>query len=357
MCGTLKAGKYPRPSPCQPSADDPLPEKAASPPSAATAQSAEHRVHSHRRRACDPRNSGRLGARLRDLDRGDDAQPGRAQGDQQRHDLGRLRLQRSPARLRALVDHPPADRRGQHPRRRPQRHGRDRGLPLLQAPRCRLRRRHPRGDEEPREPQDRAGRIDDHAAARAGALHQGPDAQLQAQGARGEAGVGARGRASQALDPHVVPEQHPVRHGQRRDGRGHRGRGRDLLLQARQGPDARPGRAAGRPAAGALALQPVQEPPGCARPPQRGAARDGQEPLPHSGRGDRRDGQAARAPCRQQVLPPRRAVLLRLRLGPLDREVRLEHVPQGRAQGVHDDRPVAAAGRAPDDRERAQPTR
>src|SRR5436190_21899091 len=58
VCGTLKAGKYPRPSPCQPSADDPLPEKAASPPSAATAQSAEHRVHSHRRRACDPRNSG-----------------------------------------------------------------------------------------------------------------------------------------------------------------------------------------------------------------------------------------------------------------------------------------------------------
>ena len=68
-----------------------------------------------------------------------------------------------------------------------------------------------------------------------------------------------------------------------------------------------------------------------------------------------RSEQAARAARRQQVLPPLRAVLLRLRLRAPDREVRAEHLQARGPQGVHDDRPDAAAGSAPGDRGPAEP--
>ena len=52
------------------------------------------------------------------------------------------------------------------------------------------------GDQEPRVRQERAGRLDDHPAARACAVHQGPEARLRAQDPRGQAGLRARGRST-----------------------------------------------------------------------------------------------------------------------------------------------------------------
>ena len=112
-----------------------------------------------------------------------------------------------------------------------------------------------------------------------------PGAQLRAQDPRGEAGAGARGRASrpgrQELDPARVPELGPVR-----DERGphvdrHRGRGDHVLLEARAQPRAARVGAARRPPAGALAVQPVPEPDRGARAAQRGAAQDGRQRVHH----------------------------------------------------------------------------
>ena len=91
------------------------------------------------------------------------------------------------------------------------------------------------GVQEPRVRQDRAGRLDDHPAARARALHQGPEAQLHPQDPRGQAGLRARGRALEDVDPPQLPELSPVRDGGRPHGDRRRGRGGHVLRQARQG--------------------------------------------------------------------------------------------------------------------------
>ena len=93
-----------------------------------------------------------------------------------------------------------------------------------------------RRHQEPRVRQDRAGRLDDHPAARARALHQGPEAQLRAQDPRGQARLRARGQALEDLDPPQLPERGAVRHGRRPHRDRRRGRRRHLLQQARQEP-------------------------------------------------------------------------------------------------------------------------
>ena len=124
--------------------------------------------------------------------------------------------------------------------------------------------------------QDGAGRLDADDAARPQHLHRRRAQQeLQAQDPRGQAGRGARERSrsqGQELDPHQVPELGPLRHGRRPD-RGRRRRPpRACSSTSRPArPHAARGRAAGRPAPGALELQPVPRPAGRLRPPRRRA--------------------------------------------------------------------------------------
>ena len=204
------------------------------------------RLHRQRRR---------VGARHRGAEAG---RPGRH--------VGRLRRRRQDA----PGLHPGRHAAHARPRRRdapvrPRRDRRDRGPPLLQARRRRLRGHRPRGDQERVERRDRPGRLDADDAARPQPLQREPRAQrhrrVQAQDPRGEARLRARGpppRAPrQALDPHAVPEQRAVRHRRRPDGRRHPVGLARLLRQAREPPHAAGGRAARRPAAGALGLQPV----------------------------------------------------------------------------------------------------
>ena len=102
--------------------------------------------------------------------------------------------------------------------------------------------------------QGRAGRLDDHAAARAQPLHLAR-AHLHAQAARGVPRGEARRQVVEAEDPDGVPEPDLLRQpGVRR-----RGRVADVLLEAGEEADARTGGAARRPAAGALELRPVRE--------------------------------------------------------------------------------------------------
>ena len=93
--------------------------------------------------------------------------------------------------------------------------------------------------------QDRPGRLDDHDAARALALHL-QRAHLHAQDPRGQARRGARGRALEGVDPREVPRLDPLRHGRRPVRDRHQGRGEDLLLQGAQGRHAARGGAARR---------------------------------------------------------------------------------------------------------------
>ena len=178
------------------------------------------------------------------------------------------------------------------------------------------------GHQEPRVGRDGAGRLDDHPAARARALHQGPAAQLRPQDPRGQAGLRARGEALQDLDPARVPQLGALRHGQRPHRDRRRGGGGDLLRQARQGPRAARVRAAGRPAPGALAVQPVPQRPGRDRAPQRRAPEDVRERLHHALRVRRGGQQGPRPQARPALRAAPRALLLRLRAGEADRAVR-----------------------------------
>src|SRR5438477_632014 len=64
----------------------------------------------------------------------------------------------------------------------------------------------------------------------------------------------------EGVDPPRVPERRAVRDRGRQDRDRGRGRRTDVLLEAREGPDARPGRVDRRSPTGAVRLQPVPEP-------------------------------------------------------------------------------------------------
>ena len=131
-------------------------------------------------------------------------------------------------------------------------HGGDRGSPLLPARWRRLRGHRARRLQGPQRRPRGAGRLDDHPAAGAQPLHL-EGAHVQAQGEGGLPRDQALPREEQGLDPRPVHEPGLLRQPRLRD----RGRGADLLLEARQGADARPGRVARRPAAGADVLRPA----------------------------------------------------------------------------------------------------
>ena len=223
---------------------------------------------------------------------------------------------------------------------------RDRGRALLQAQGRRLRGRRQGRDQEPALRRDGAGRLHADDAARAQHLSDRAQARLQAQDQGGQARPGARGRASQGLDPHQLPQQRAVRDRRRAHRDRRRGGRARVLRQARQQADAAGGGNPGRLAPGALALQPVPRSARRALAPQRRAAPD--EEAAHDQR--RRVPAGGRRPARRQeqrlLLHQARELLLRLRQGAADRALRPGDRAQGRAEDLHDDRPRQAEGGA-----------
>ncbi len=165
-----------------------------------------------------------------------------AEAGQPGSDLGRLRRRRDPPGLHPGGHAAHADPVLVHAGQRAQRDGRDRGPPLLQARRRRLRGRRARGDQERLQRQDRPGWLDADDAADPQPLPGRPLAHAEAQDPRGEARLRPRGQASgparQGVDPHPVPEQRPLRHGRRAERRRDPGGGARLLRQGRERPEA-----------------------------------------------------------------------------------------------------------------------
>ena len=151
-----------------------------------------------------------------------------------------------------------------------ERDGRDRGPALLQEQRRRPDRDLPRGRQGHHPRQGAAGRLDDHDAARAQPLPRRRPAHAQAEDHRGQAGDRVREAPRQALDPHQLPQQRPLRHARRADGDRRAGGLADLLRQTGLAAEPAAVGAARRPAPGALPVQPV---PRRARWPSAGATR------------------------------------------------------------------------------------
>ena len=220
---------------------------------------------------------------------------------------------------------------------------RDRGPALLRA-----RRRRPRGHRAGAlggraRRQGRPGRLDDHAAARAQPLPRHARADGRAQGQGGLPGAQARQGEVEAVGALHVPEHRAVRQPRAR----HRGRGADLLLQARSRPDAARGGAAGGPAAGAVLLRAVRQPRQGPCAPEPGAAIDAADGR-HRPEAVRLGGAAgARARAGQALPDDPRAVLLQLRAGRARPRVRRRDRALRRPEGLHDDHPPLSAGGNP----------
>ena len=183
------------------------------------------------------------------------------------------------------------------------------------------------------------GGLDDHPAAGPQPLHPASRTDDQAKADRSAPRLRGGGSALEDLDPHRLPEHGALRDGRRPDRGRRRGGGADLLRQAGQGPDPDRGGADRRPAAGALRIQPLPRPAGGERTAQRGARRDGGGGLHHLLRTCRGAGQRPRPQPGRQVQGDPRPLPLRPRPAGADRQIRDQHGPQRRPQGLHDDRP------------------
>ena len=217
--------------------------------------------------------------------------------------------------------------------------GGGRGSPLLPARRGRLRRDHARALARHQRRQGRAGRLDDHPAARAEPLRrQGAHLHAQAQGGL------PRDQAERPLvegqDPPGVPQHRLLRQPRLR----RRGGGGDVLLQAREPAEPPPGGAARGPAAGAVGLRPAAQPGRGDRPAERGAAHDARNRRDHRARvplGDTLDHCHAQAGQHLHADPG--AVLLLVRDRRARARLRREHRSRRRAARLHDDRAAAPA--------------
>src|SRR6266545_3549862 len=218
--------------------------------------------------------------------------------------------------------------------------GGDRGQAFLAARRCGSggdRARDRRGRQgRPR----RAGRVDDHATARAQPLHLArEDGEAQAEGSlsRREAFP----EALQAVDPHAVHERGVLR----RAGVWSGGRRTDVLFQACESPDAVGDRTAGGSAASAVGLRPVSQSGACARTAQRGAARDAGDGDDHA-RSVLRRGRRSRSGLEAgpAVQGDPAAVLLLLCPRRVGARLRSGAYSLRRPPGLYDDR-SGAAGR------------
>ena len=198
--------------------------------------------------------------------------------------------------------------------------------------------------------QGAAGRLDDHAAARAQPLHR-PGAHVQPQDQGGVPRDQAREQVVEAEDPQRVPEHRLLRQPRLR----RRGGGADVLLRAREPADARC-----RPRCS----------PGCRRrrrsttrsttrrPRSAAATRCCARCSSNSDITARAVRRGGRGRTSLDLKPGsiytsiKRAVLLLVRDRPARAAVRREHRARGRAQGLHDDRPAAAAAREQGDARR-----
>ena len=198
-----------------------------------------------------------------------------------------------------------------------QRDGRDRGRALLQAPRRRLRGRSCAPASRTSSPARRSQGGSTITQQLVRALYiKDPKRDFKRKIREAKLAVRARGAALEALDPPQLPERRPVRHRRRPDRDRRRGGGGDLLRAStpRTSTLDRVG-AARRPAAGAVAVQPVPEP---ARPRSSAATRCCRR-WPSNGyitqrRGRRRRDQTPLGVKRGNLLHEApRALLLRLR--------------------------------------------
>ena len=234
--------------------------------------------------------------------------PRRAGGDAEAHHVARLRAQR--LLPRCDPGHAPSAA-GLVPRDvavDPEGDGRRRGPHVLEERRARLQEHRASGARRPLRGTRRAGRLDDHAAARPQPL----PGRRQDPGAQAPRGV-SRPEDDEALheagDPRRLPQPDPVRPPRTRDrgGRAHVLRRRGL--EARAGP----GRVPRRPPAGAFGVRPDGSSASCAHAAERGAARDARRrlalpcPLPPT------RPPPARAPSRSPVPGPAHAELLLVR--------------------------------------------
>ncbi len=185
----------------------------------------------------------------------------------------------------------------------------------------------------------RPGRLHDHAGARPQPLPLAP-ADAAAEGRRGLPRGQARAHLVEGPDPHRVPERRLLRQPRLRD----RGRGRDVLLGAREPADARAGGASRGAAAGSVLLRPAAR-SGCgARAAKRGAAGAAAERRHHRRAVRRRDPRPQPPPAPERGVRERGAVLRRLRRGPAGAGLRRSDRTRRRAEDLHDD-PAAAATR------------
>ncbi len=164
--------------------------------------------------------------------------PERATAGRDRPELVRLRRRRVAARHDSRRAQPRAGADVGDDAVARQGDGRDRGPALLPARRGRLPRHRASRLDGRDGRQGRAGRLDDHAAARAQPLY-GPGADVQPQGQGGLSRDQALAEMVEGEDPQRLPEHRLLRQSRVRRG----GRGADVLLRAREGPDAPPGRA------------------------------------------------------------------------------------------------------------------
>ena len=205
------------------------------------------------------------------------------------------------------------------------RHGRDRGRALLQAQGRRLRGRRPRRGQEPHvSQQDRAGRLDDHDAARPQPLHRRASATYQRKIREAKLAEELEDEHSKdwILDKYLNTV--PVRHGRRPDRDRRPGRRARLLQQARRGAHAARGRAARRPAAGAVATTRRSRTPEAAKARRNEVLRKMAELgmiTPRARRRRRCDAALGLKPSRY-FTRRREQLLLRLRQGRADQGVR-----------------------------------
>ena len=177
-------------------------------------------------------------------------------------------------------------------------------------------------------------------------------AHVHAQDPRGQARRGARGRALEGVDPREVPRHDPVRHGRRpvRDRR--QGRGEDLLLQEPQGAHAARGRAAGRPAAGAVELLADHARKDAAKRRRNQVLRKMAElGMVTEEQAERGDAAATSASSAREFFTRRREeYFFDYVKDELFREYGAADRAPGRHEGLHDDRPRQAGAGARHDR-------
>ena len=289
------------------------------------------------------RDRGPVGARLRGRDRRQRAAAGQAR--QPRPDQQRLRRRRLAARL-----HP--GRRDQHAA------GLDANLPqhckdATVAIEDERFYKHtgvdysgdrPRRRDELHQRQDRAGRIDDHDAAGPQPLHRRHrSATTSARSARPSSPASSRPQHSKhwILEQYLNTAPYGTVGGQSRDGRA--GRRADLLREERQGPHALRVR---RCSPACRRRHPSTTRSSIRRPPleRRNEVLTKMAELGYiteAEADEAKPNKLLRLHARHALHHDPRAVLLRLRQAAADRQVRHQHRPPRRPEGLHDDRPAS----------------